>query len=485
MVKPEQQPKQETTSTPPIEEKPDAVPVQYKGMPSEVVEELWQNPVYINAEKNKSEIVRREQAIEAIKKAETDREATKQKQLAERYAGLRTEQKTEFPNAQKDAAQILTEHIQGKREIGGLSPQEFFVLSKLKTAYEEFKRENSDKPFAFDLSRDIDRSVYKNLAQKLTFKVLEGRQNVGDQEKANAIRTELGIPPQEVKKEGSLLPEEESKSEVQEGGNEAALTKLRQLIEARAVKSRNPQALRELYTKMEQENDKAKIAEILVSEINQRKRQADYPINPNYQKAWEQATKDTAVNHKEESDWIYRGSFPTKEKPTITRGSLNITLDENATKELDALIQSGVIDANYKFGEPGTGAEASERHDAVTLYFLTEPTPEAMRALSNVAKKYYRGDDLIGRKISEGFYMSEVGSVSDTHARDLIQQLQGTDQELAKAVKTFLTSNFKGKERVAMSEAQFYSTKEMLNLFGIDIKHDKDKGFEILKNSSK
>lgn len=77
--------------------------------------------------------------------------------------------------------------------------------------------------------------------------------------------------------------------------------------------------------------------------------------------------------------------------------------------------------------------------------------------------------------------MSEVGSVSDTHARDLIQQLQGTDQELAKAVKIFLTSDTKGKKRVAMSEAQFYSTKEMLGLFGVDINYDKDKGFEILK----
>ena len=485
MIKPEQQPKQEMTSTPPVAEKPDVIPPQYKGMPSEVVEELWQNPVYIDAEKNKSETERRQRALEAIKTGEENREAGKEKQLTERYAGLPNDQKTEFPNAQKDAARVLTEHIQDQRDIDNLSPEESFVLGKLKTAYEEFKKENPDKPFAFDFSKGIDRKVYNNFAQRLSFRVLEGRQNIGDQEKANTIREELGIPRQEVKKEGLLLPEDEGKSEVQEVGNEAALTKLQQLIEARAIKSRNPQALRDLFVRVEQENDKTKIAEILVSEINQRKRQADYPINPNYQKAWEQATKDTAVNHKEESGWVYRGNFSTKEKPTITRGSLNVTLDENTIRELDALIQNGVIDANYKFGEPGTGAEASERHDAVTLYFLSEPTPEAVQAISAVAKKYYRGDDLIGSKISEGFYMSEVGSVSDTHARDLIQQLQSTDQELAKAVKVFLTSNKTGKERVAMSEAQFYSTKEMLNLFGVDINYDKNKGFEILKNSPK
>lgn len=51
MMKPEQQPKQETISARPVTEKPDIIPAQYKGMPSEVVEELWQNPVYIDAEK--------------------------------------------------------------------------------------------------------------------------------------------------------------------------------------------------------------------------------------------------------------------------------------------------------------------------------------------------------------------------------------------------------------------------------------------------
>ena len=89
--------------------------------------------------------------------------------------------------------------------------------------------------------------------------------------KSKCYQDGIRHPATRSKKEGLLLPEEESDSEVQEDGNEAALSKLQQLIEARAVKSRNPQALRELFAKMAQENDKAKIAEILVSEINQRK----------------------------------------------------------------------------------------------------------------------------------------------------------------------------------------------------------------------
>lgn len=150
------------------------------------------------------------------------------------------------------------------------------------------------------------------------------------------------------------------------------------------------------------------------------------------------------------------------------------------------LIQRGVIDANCKFGEPGMGSEASERHDAVTLYFLETPTPEAMKALSDIARRYYRGDDLIGKKIAEGFFMSEVGSVSDTHAKNLIQQLRAKDQELSLAVESFLKSidHTTGKERITLSEAQFYAVKETLNVFGVDMKYDPDNGFEIVDTDS-
>ncbi len=209
-------PEQEQKNMPPAESKPDIIPAQYKGMPSEVVEELWQSKVYVDPEKNKAETERRNQALEAIKKGETDREAVKQQQLSERYSKLPPEQKTEFPVAQTDAGKILNEHIQGKREIDGLSPEEFFVLGKLKTAYEEFKKENPDKPFAFDFSKDLDRSVYNNLAQKLSFKVLEGKQRIGDQERANVIRQELGVPPQDIQTEGLLLPESEEQPETRQ-----------------------------------------------------------------------------------------------------------------------------------------------------------------------------------------------------------------------------------------------------------------------------
>jgi len=121
---------------------------------------------------------------------------------------LSEEQKTEFPDAQKDAAKILTECIQGKREIEDLLPEESFVLGKLIEAYEEFKEKNPDKPFSFELAKDIDCRVYHNLAQRLSFRALEDKGKTSDQEKLNSIREKLGLPTQEIQKNRPLLPEE-------------------------------------------------------------------------------------------------------------------------------------------------------------------------------------------------------------------------------------------------------------------------------------
>ena len=111
---------QEADSAENKEEKQSAIPPQYKGMPSEIVEELWQNPIYIDEAKNKSETERRQNALEKIKRTEQGRETQKEERLKQQYSGLSDEQKTKFPDAQKDAAKILSECIQGKREIENL-----------------------------------------------------------------------------------------------------------------------------------------------------------------------------------------------------------------------------------------------------------------------------------------------------------------------------------------------------------------------------
>ena len=216
MKSPEQQinSNQEIDPVESVEEKQSTIPPQYKGMLSEIVEELWQNPIYIDEVKNKSETERRQNALEEIKRTEQDREAQKEETLKQQYSGLSDEQKVKFPDAQKDATKILTECIQGKKEINDLSndlsPEESFVLQKLKTSYENFKKDNPDKPFSFDFAKNIDKSVYNNLVQRLSFSVLENKGKIDDQEKANAIREELGIPKQKIQGDSLTTPEQNS-----------------------------------------------------------------------------------------------------------------------------------------------------------------------------------------------------------------------------------------------------------------------------------
>jgi len=83
------------------------------------------------------------------------------------------------------------------------------VLEKLKTYYENFKKENPDKPFSFDFAKDIDRNVYHNLAQRLSFSILGEKRKISDQERVNAIRKEIGIPKQGIQDDGLItLPEQ-------------------------------------------------------------------------------------------------------------------------------------------------------------------------------------------------------------------------------------------------------------------------------------
>jgi len=203
------------------------IPTKYRGLPSEVVEGLWTNPTYIDPEKNKTETEKRQKAIAEIKRQEQNRESEKEKQLAEQYTLLSDNQKKEFPSAQKDAMQVLTECIQGRKEIEDLSREESYVLSKLQHNYREFKKENPDKPFAFDFQQDIDRQVYNNLTQRLSFDVLGAKQKVKDQEKANAIRAELGIPQKEVKITEVFTEQPKQIDEIAESDKEKLLQTIR------------------------------------------------------------------------------------------------------------------------------------------------------------------------------------------------------------------------------------------------------------------
>ncbi|MCD4693853.1 hypothetical protein K8R62_00655 [bacterium] len=175
------------------------IPPQYDGLPSEVVEELWDNSIYIDEEKNKTKIERRQNVINQIKVKENAREEKKRTQLIKKYSQLSGDDKGKFSGAQNDAMKIAHEYIKDERELSGLSKEEEFVFGKIKSAYESFKKENPDKEFPFKLVNDIDRQVWDSFNYRLAFNVLNSQKEISDQDEANKIREEIGVPEQEIK----------------------------------------------------------------------------------------------------------------------------------------------------------------------------------------------------------------------------------------------------------------------------------------------
>lgn len=182
------------------------IPPQYKGMSSEVVEEFWQNPIFFDEEQNVAAADRRKSALEIIKKNEYDREEQKRESLKQQYAVLSEEQKKEFLEAQKSVPEIISGYMQGAKEIDGLTAEESYVLGKIKSEYENFKKSNPEQPFVFELAKDIDRRVYENFAQKSAFEILHDRKKLKDHDQANGMREKIGIPKQDVLEDHEGVP---------------------------------------------------------------------------------------------------------------------------------------------------------------------------------------------------------------------------------------------------------------------------------------
>ncbi len=181
-----------------------------------------------------------------------------------------------------------------------------------------------------------------------------------------------------------------------------------------------------------------------------------------------------------ESDWIYRGQF---DEEAVDRASLYVNVTPQLVDELDQLIISGVMKGYYKFGELQASTNPIYRHDAVNLYFAEPPSNDAIKSLKVITAKYLRDSGhLLGRKISDGFYLSEVGSIKDRHAQDLVEQIKKIDRFLGLAYQHFLTTTYIDGikiDRISMSEGQYFGVKEGLNLIGWDIVYDREKGFTL------
>jgi len=249
------------------------------------------------------------------------------------------------------------------------------------------------------------------------------------------------------------------------------------------VGNRNP-AVQELYANLLADKlnpeKRVQLAKALIADTYRKLRASNYQSNPNEENIWIYARTNQPVATKEQDNWIYRGYFGENSEKTITRGSFNVHVTTELITALDNYIASGAVKANYKFGAPNTPASPAERHDSISIYFLENPTKEVLDDLALIIKPYVRGNDLLGKKVSEGFYISEIGSVQEEHIKQLIDTLNTIDTAFANGVKIEMTH----KERLAMSEAQFYALQKTALAFGYKITYHPNSGFVVELNNT-
>jgi len=211
----------------------------------------------------------------------------------------------------------------------------------------------------------------------------------------------------------------------------------------------------------------------LFGDVYNKYRIAEYPTAQNEQEIWKEYLNNSRVpvNNKK-SEWMYRGVFPDKDVETVTRGSFNVNVTPELIDSLDQMILDGKIKANYKFGEPNSQASPSERHDSITIYFLEKPSDEAIAELSSIVKPYARGDNLLGKKISDGFFMSEIGSIETKDIEIFIEKLKSKDSILAEAIKNYTSPRPGQGTSLKMSEAQFYAIKDVAKALGYNLSYD-------------
>lgn len=120
-------------------------------------------------------------------------------QLNKLYRELSPEQKNQFPQAQEKAAEILQNLIKGDLVYDGLTHEESSVLKKVREAYIKFEKSTPGENFVCKFGNPLDQKIYDNLFQKIAFEELLSGQKIADNNKANAIREDIGIPKQEAK----------------------------------------------------------------------------------------------------------------------------------------------------------------------------------------------------------------------------------------------------------------------------------------------
>lgn len=335
------------------------------------------------------------------------------------------------------------------------------------TDREKTKREKDKKQKVIDYLREKESSEIENQKRKLV-----------DEIKVEQIRKDLGVDSEKElsKKQQELTTLKNNENTEEKKRLIAGLIKY--------VSQGRKQAVIDLYKNLfdhiDEPESRKKLLSALFQDIYNKYRIAEYPADPNEEQTWENALKIKRVDiNNKKSEWMYRGVFPKNNEETVTRGSFNVNVTPELINSLDEIITRGKIRAYYKFGQPGTTASPTERHDSISIYFLEEPTDEALQELATTIKPYVRGDNLLGKKVDYGFFISEIGSIETEHIESFIEELKSRDYAFAEAVKEYTSPQPGRGNSLKMSEAQFYAIKDVARAFGYDIQYDKDTGFKI------
>jgi hypothetical protein len=379
-------------------------------------------------------------------------------------AGIETGlQPKEVPESQQEG---LVENVEIPPQYKGLDAD---TLEFLWTIPEYVNSEKTEQ------EKQRKQKVLDSLRAQENPDIIEQKNRVTDEVELEKIRKDIGIG-----SDTEVQAKEDQLENLLEDEKNHLVSGL-----VKYVTQGRKQAVVELYQKyLDQIDDpesREKLVSALCQDIYNKYRKADYPIDLDAEKTWDYALSKTNVEvNNKKKEWMYRGVLPKKGQETLTRGSMNVDVTPELIDALDDMIASGKIKANYKFGQPDTSAGATERHDSISIYFLEEPSPEVLEEIGEVIKPYVRGDTLLGKKVADGFFMSEIGSIETDHIDSFIAEAESKDVAFAQAIKKWTSPTPDKKDQsLKMSEAQFYAIKDVARAFGYEVSYSKDAGFEL------
>jgi hypothetical protein len=192
------------------------VPFRYKDLPSDVVEELWTLPIFIDAEKNAQAQEEKRLALEQLRIREARREEGKQNEFQKQYTSLSPEEKKYFPEAQKEVATFIIDAIKGNISLEGMPLEERFLLSEVQSAYENHvATQPPGTRFPIKFSNDTQKNIWDNISYRLAFNMVHNhtrlQKHIENCAKIAALQDQIGIPRSsktkiDIPEESSALP---------------------------------------------------------------------------------------------------------------------------------------------------------------------------------------------------------------------------------------------------------------------------------------